>query len=83
MSSGSRGSTEAHLSKEVRSGTAGHVVAPKPFSAERCSLKLQFTWQRVNARTTPYLNLKLVCGAPDLYSADEQSNSQISNGATD
>jgi hypothetical protein len=31
----SHGSTGAHLSKEVRSGVAGHVAAPKPTSAGR------------------------------------------------
>jgi hypothetical protein len=34
-----RGSTGAHLSKEVRSEAAGHVVAPEPTSAGRCGLK--------------------------------------------
>jgi hypothetical protein len=31
-----RGSTEANLSKEVRSGAAGHVTTPVPTSVERC-----------------------------------------------
>jgi hypothetical protein len=55
-----RGSTGAHLSKEVRSGAAGHVVALKPTSAGRCGPKLQLTWQRVDARPTPCLDLELV-----------------------
>jgi hypothetical protein len=42
-SHGTRGSTGAHLGREVRSGAAGHVVAPEPTSAERCDLKLQLT----------------------------------------
>jgi hypothetical protein len=33
-------STGAHLSKEVGSGATGHVAAPKPTSAGRCSPKL-------------------------------------------
>jgi hypothetical protein len=38
---GPRGSTGAHLSKEVRSGVAGHVAAPEPTSVGRCDPKLQ------------------------------------------
>jgi hypothetical protein len=57
-----RGSTGAHLSKEVRSDAAGHVAAPEPTSAGRCGLKLQLTWQRVDARHTPCLDLELICG---------------------
>jgi hypothetical protein len=38
---GTRGSIGAHLSKEVRSGAAGHVVAPEPTSVGRCGPKLQ------------------------------------------
>jgi hypothetical protein len=38
-------------------------VAPEPTSsAGKCSLKLQHTWQHVDARPTPCLNLELVCG---------------------
>jgi hypothetical protein len=58
---GPRGSTGAHLSKEVRSGTTGQVVAPKPTSVGMCGPKLQLTWQGVDARTTPYLDLELIC----------------------
>jgi hypothetical protein len=57
-----RGSTRAHLSKEVRSRAAGHMVAPEPTSAERCGLKLQLVWQRVDARPTTCLDLELICG---------------------
>jgi hypothetical protein len=57
-----RGSTGAHLSKEVRSEVAGHVVAPEPTSTGRCGPKLQLAWQRVDARSTPCLDLELVCG---------------------
>jgi hypothetical protein len=35
-----RGSTGAHLSKEVRSGVVGHVAAPEPTSVGRCDPKL-------------------------------------------
>jgi hypothetical protein len=38
-----RGSTRAHLNKEVRSGAMGHVVALEPISAGRCGPKLQLT----------------------------------------
>jgi hypothetical protein len=55
------GSTGAHLSKEVRSGAAGHVAAPEPTSAGRCGLKLQLAWQRLNARPALCLDLELVC----------------------
>jgi hypothetical protein len=37
---GPHGSTRAHLSKEVRSGAVGHVVAPEPTFAGRCGPKL-------------------------------------------
>jgi hypothetical protein len=40
---GPRGSTGAHLNKEVRSGAVEHVAAPKPTSAGRCGPKLQLT----------------------------------------
>jgi hypothetical protein len=38
---GSRGSTRAHLSMEVRSGAAGHVAAPESTSEGKCDPKLQ------------------------------------------
>jgi hypothetical protein len=59
---GPRGSTGAHLSKEVRSRAAGHVAAPKPTSAGRCGPKLQLTWQCVDTRPASCLDLELVCG---------------------
>jgi hypothetical protein len=46
----------------VRSGTAGHAVASEPTSAGRCGLKIQLTWQRVDTRYAPCLDLELVCG---------------------
>jgi hypothetical protein len=58
---GPRGSTGAHLSKEVRSRAAGHVAAPKPTSTGWCGPKLQLTWQRVDARPAPCFDLELVC----------------------
>jgi hypothetical protein len=59
---GARGSAGAHLSREARSGATGHVAAPEPTSAGRRGPELQGTWQRVDARLTPCLDLKLVCG---------------------
>jgi hypothetical protein len=56
-----RGSTGAHLSKEVRSGAVGHVAAPVPTSAGRCGPKLQLAWQCVDAHPAPCLDLELVC----------------------
>jgi hypothetical protein len=41
---GTRGSTGAHLSKEMRSGAAGHVTALEPTSTGRCDPKLQLAW---------------------------------------
>jgi hypothetical protein len=40
----------------------GHVPAPEPTSVGRCGLKLQLTWQHVDARLAPCLDLELVCG---------------------
>jgi hypothetical protein len=57
-----RGSAGAHLSKEVRSRAAGHMVAPEPTSAGRCGPKLQLMWQCMDARPAPCLDLELVCG---------------------
>jgi hypothetical protein len=37
------GSAGAHLSKEVKSRAAGHVVAPESTFVRRCGLKLQLT----------------------------------------
>jgi hypothetical protein len=57
-----RGSTGAHLSNEVRSGAAGHLVAPKSTFTGSCDLKLQLTWQRVDTRPALYLYLELIYG---------------------
>jgi hypothetical protein len=46
----------------VRFEAVRHVAAPKPTSAGRCGPKLQLTWQRVDARPAPCLDLELVCG---------------------
>jgi hypothetical protein len=59
---GTRDSNRAHLNKEVRFGAVGHMAVPEPTPAGRCGPKLQFTWQRVNVRHAPYLDLELVCG---------------------
>jgi hypothetical protein len=67
---GPRGSTGAHLRKEVRSTAAGHVAALKPTSAGRCGLKLQLMWQHVDARPASYLDLELVCRVSGLQGAD-------------
>jgi hypothetical protein len=75
-----RGSTRAHLSKEVRSGAVGHVVAPEPTSVGRYGPKLQFVWQRVDARTAPCLNLEHVCGVPDLQDADRGPWAHLGRG---
>jgi hypothetical protein len=61
-----RGSTGAHLSKEVRSGAVGHVAAPELTSAGRCGRKLQLVWQRMDARPATCFDLELVCGVPGL-----------------
>jgi hypothetical protein len=58
---GTHGSTGAHLSKEARSGAAGHVVAPEPTSTGRCGLKLQLMWSHMDTRPAPCLDLELVC----------------------
>jgi hypothetical protein len=49
-------------SNEARSRAMGHMAAPEPTSAGRCGLNLQLTWQRVDARPAPCLDLELVCG---------------------
>jgi hypothetical protein len=61
-SHGTHGSAGAHLGREVRFGTAGDVAAPEPTSTGRCGLKLQLTWQRMDAHPSPYFDLELVCG---------------------
>jgi hypothetical protein len=45
-------------------------VASEATSIGRCDLKLQFTWQCVDARPAPYLNLELICGVPGLQHTD-------------
>jgi hypothetical protein len=47
---------------EARSGAAGHVVTSEPTSAGMYGPKLQLTWQHVDARPAPCLDLKLVYG---------------------
>jgi hypothetical protein len=51
----------------------GHVAAPEPTSAGRCGLKLQHTWQRVDAHPDPCLELELVGGVPSLQGADKNN----------
>jgi hypothetical protein len=45
-SPGTRGSVEAHLSKEVRFRVMGHVIAPELTSARRKASELRDTWRR-------------------------------------
>jgi hypothetical protein len=59
---GTRDSAGAHLSKEARSGAAGHAVASEPTLVERCGPKIQLMWQCVDARPALYLDLELICG---------------------
>jgi hypothetical protein len=61
-SHGTCGNAGAHLVREVRSGAVRHVAVPEPTSVGMCGLKLQLTWQRVDAHPTPCLDLELVCG---------------------
>jgi hypothetical protein len=49
----------------------GHVVVSEPTSAGRCGLKLQLTWQRVDARPAHCLDLELVCGVLGLQGTDK------------
>jgi hypothetical protein len=67
---GTCGSVGAHLSMEERSRAMGHMAAPEPTSTGRCGPKLPLTYQCVDARPAPYLDLELVCGIPDLQGAD-------------
>jgi hypothetical protein len=75
-----RANTGAHLGKEVRSGVAGHVAAPEPTSAGRYGLKVQLTWQRIDARPAPYFNFGLVCGVPSLQGADRGPRVHLGRG---
>jgi hypothetical protein len=77
---GPRGSTGAHLSKEVRSEAAGHVAAPKPTSAGRCGPKLQLMWQCVDARPTPFLDLELVCGGTRSSGCRQRPRAHLGRG---
>jgi hypothetical protein len=60
-SHGTRGGAGAHLSKVARSRAAGHMAVPETTSAGSCDPKLQHMWQCVDARSTPCLDLELVC----------------------
>jgi hypothetical protein len=75
---GPRDSTRVHLSKEVRSGAVGHMAALKPTSTERCGLKLQLTWQCMDAHSAACLDLEFVCRVPVLHDADSFSASFLS-----
>jgi hypothetical protein len=58
---GTRGGAGAHLSKVARSRAAEHMAVPETTSAGSCDPKLQHTWQCMDARSTPCLDLELVC----------------------
>jgi hypothetical protein len=59
---GTRGGTRAHLSRNARSETVGHVEVPELTSVGRRGLELQGMWQCVDAHPAPGFDLKLVCG---------------------
>jgi hypothetical protein len=48
----------------------GHMTVLKPTSVGRYGPKLPLTWQCVDARSAPYLDLELVYGAPGLQGTD-------------
>jgi hypothetical protein len=56
----SRDGPGAASGRPAGAGAAGHVVAPEPTSAGRQDPELQLTWQRVDTRPAPYLNLELI-----------------------
>jgi hypothetical protein len=47
-----------------------HVAASEPTSIGRRGLKLQLTWQHMDARHATYFNLELVYGVSGLQSVD-------------
>jgi hypothetical protein len=59
-SHGTRGGTGALRIRNARSGATGHVAAPKPTLAGRQGPVLHGMWQRMDARTAPCLELKLI-----------------------
>jgi hypothetical protein len=64
------GSIGAHLNRKVRSGAVRHVKVAELTSIGRRSPELHDMWQRMDARPTPYLDLKLVCRVLGLQGAD-------------
>jgi hypothetical protein len=56
------------------------MAAPDPTSAGRCDPKLQLTWQRVDARLAPCLDLELVCGVPGLQGTDRGPRAHLGTG---
>jgi hypothetical protein len=78
---GTCGSTGAHLGRQARSRAAGHMEVPELTSIERRGLELQGTWQRVDARPAPYLDLKLVCGVPGLQGTDRGPRAHLGRGS--
>jgi hypothetical protein len=59
---GTHDSTGVHLNRKTRSGAVGHVEVPELTLIGMRYPELQGMWQRVDARPTPCLDLKLVCG---------------------
>jgi hypothetical protein len=80
---GPRGSTGAHLNKDVRSGVAEHMAALEATSAGRCGSKLQFVWQRVNAHPASCLDLELICGGTQYLGCRHEQASPISEGVAE
>jgi hypothetical protein len=58
----------------------GHVVAPEPTSAGRCGLKLQLSWQCMDERPAPCLDLEHVCGVPGLQVTDRGPRAHLGRG---
>jgi hypothetical protein len=61
----------------VRPRATGHVAAPEPTSAGRYDMKLELTWQRVDARSAPYLDLEFVCEGTQCSGCRHKRNSRI------
>jgi hypothetical protein len=56
------------------------MVGPESTSAGRCGPKLQLTWQHVNARPAPCLDLELVCGVPGLQGTNKEESENVMEG---
>jgi hypothetical protein len=76
-----RSSTRALLSREVGSEAAGPAAAPEPSLAGRQDPVPQDAWQRVDARSTPLLDLKLVCGGAQSAGYRQRHHGLCNNGS--